>query len=151
MRITLFCFSLLAGAGTALAQSPAPARQPTPQDYAQRNQQIEQAALQVAELVDQGREAQIWDGSSLITKQLISRDAFVQNLSADRKAVGTVVNRNFGTLSFSQSDGKKLPPGLFANVAFATHFANEKQTVRELVSFHLDNDNVWRVTGYTLR
>jgi len=36
-------------------------------------------------------------------------------------------------------------------VAFATRFANEKAVVRELVSFHLDNDHVWRVSGYTLR
>jgi len=102
-------------------------------------------------MVDKGQEGQVWDGASSITKQLISRDAFVKGVSTDRHTVGTLITRTPANLSFSESDGKKLPPGVFANVAFATRFANEKQPVRELVSFHLDGDKVWRVTGYTLR
>ena len=152
MRIiaSLSFLALAAITAGAFAQTPA-AHQPTPQEYAQRNQQIEQAALQVADLVDKGQEGQVWDGASTITKQLINRDSFVKGVSTDRKTVGSLITRTPANLSFNESDGKKLPPGLFANVAFATRFANEKQPVRELVSFHLDGDNVWRVTGYTLR
>ncbi|GLQ95038.1 DUF4019 domain-containing protein [Dyella acidisoli] len=153
MRV-ITCLSFLALAAvtaSTFGQSTAPARQPTPQEYAQRNQQLEQAALQVADLVDKGQEGQVWDGASTITKQLIARDAFVKGVNTDRKTVGTLVTRTPAALTFSESDGKKLPSGLFANVAFATRFANEKQPVRELISFHLDGDNVWRVTGYTLR
>ncbi|GGA42479.1 DUF4019 domain-containing protein [Dyella nitratireducens] len=152
MRV-MTCLSFLALAtvtASAFAQSPA-THQPTPQEYAQRNQQLEQAALQVADLVDKGQEGQVWDGASAMTKQLVARDAFVKGVSTDRRTVGTLITRTPANLSFSESDGKKLPPGLFANVAFATRFANEKQPVRELISFHLDGDNVWRVTGYTLR
>jgi uncharacterized protein DUF4019 len=36
-------------------------------------------------------------------------------------------------------------------VVYATKFANAPQPVRELVSFHLDNDKTWRVSGYSLR
>ncbi|GLQ89865.1 DUF4019 domain-containing protein [Dyella flagellata] len=153
MRVvtSLSFLALAAFTASASAQSPAPARQPTPQEYAQRNQQLEQAALQVADLVDKGQQGQVWDGASGITKQLVARDAFVNSVSADRKTVGTLITRTPAALNFNESDGKKLPPGLFANVAFATRFANEKQPVRELISFHLDGDNVWRVTGYTLR
>jgi hypothetical protein len=110
-----------------------------------------QAALQVAQMVDQNQVAQIWDGASTITKQIVGRDAFVRGVDTDRKTVGVPEARNLASLSYRQSDGRKLPPGLFVNVAFATHFANEKQLVRELVSFHLDNDHVWRVSGYSLR
>ncbi|WP_158628861.1 DUF4019 domain-containing protein [Dyella choica] len=149
--VSLSLFVLAAVAASAFAQSSAPANQPTPQEYAQRNQQLEQAALQVADLVDKGQQGQVWDGASGMTKQLVARDAFVKGVSADRKTVGTLITRTPANLSFSESDGKKLPAGLFANVAFATRFANEKQPVRELISFHLDGDNVWRVTGYTLR
>jgi hypothetical protein len=151
IRSYLSLLVLATATTTAFAQSPAPAAQPTPQEIAQRNQQIEQAAMQVAGLVDNGQEGQVWDGASSITKQLVARDAFVKGVSTDRKAVGTLITRAPANLSFSQSDGKKLPAGLYANVAFATRFANEKQPVRELISFHLDGDNVWRVTGYTLR
>jgi len=153
MRViaSLSFFALAAVTASAFAQSSAPAHQPTPQEYAQRNQQLEQAALQVADLVDKGQEGQVWDGASAMTKQLIARDAFVKGVDKDRKTVGALITRTPANLSFSESDGKKLPPGLFANVSFATRFANDKQPVRELISFHLDGDNVWRVTGYTLR
>jgi hypothetical protein len=39
---------------------------------------------------------------------------------------------------------------VYANIAFASRFPNAKQVIRELVSFHLDDDHVWRVSGYTL-
>jgi hypothetical protein len=136
---------------TVHAQSAAPsAQQPTPQEQ-QQNQRMEQAALQVIQLVDQDKLAEIWDGASSVTKQIVTRDAFVRGVETDRRTVGVPEARTLAQLTYSQSDGRKLPPGVFANVAFATRFANEKQPVRELISFHLDNDHVWRVTGYTLR
>lgn len=153
-RKHILFIALFATAFPAYAQTPAQAasaaQQPTPENQRQ-NEQMEQAALQVAKMVDQNQVAQIWDGASNVTKQIITRDVFVQGVDADRKTVGLPQTRNFALLTYSQSDGRKAPPGLFANVAFATHFANEKQLVRELISFHLDNDRVWRVTGYTLR
>jgi len=146
LLITLFMASF-----AAYAESPTQAApQPTPEQQRQ-NQQMEQAALQVAQMVDQDKVGQIWDGASSVTKQIVSRDAFVRGVDADRRTVGTPEARSLALLTYSQSDGRKLPPGLFANVAFATHFANEKQPVRELISFHLDNDHVWRVTGYSVR
>lgn len=156
MRFTRRCVSFIVLCGLAsfaAAQSATsrPAPQPTSQEYAERNQRLEQAALQVAEMVDQGKAAQVWNGASGTVKKLVSLDVFVQNVSRDRKTVGALVNRRLATLSFSSSDGKSLPAGLYANVAFATRFANEKQPVRELISFRLDGDHVWRVTGYTLR
>lgn len=153
MRViaSLAFFALAAVTTGVLAQSTAAARQPTPQDYAQRNQQLEQAALEVARLVDKDQEGQVWDGASSITKRLVNRDAFVKGVGADRKTAGALITRTLARLTFSESDGKKLPSGLFANVAFATRFINEKQPIRELISFHLDSDKVWRVTGYTLR
>ena len=33
----------------------------------------------------------------------------------------------------------------------ATRFANSAEPVRELISFRLDEDRVWRVSGYSLR
>jgi len=145
-------FALAAAALGAHAQSlaPAAAQQATPEQQRQ-NLQMEQAALQVVQLVDQNKVGQIWDGASTVIKKMVSRDAFVHGVDADRNTVGTPTARNLAALTYSESDGRKLPPGVFANVAFATRFANEKQPVRELVSFHLDNDHVWRVTGYTLR
>lgn len=150
LGVSFIVLASLASFASAQPAQPA-ARQPTPQEYAQRNERLERGALQVAEMIDQGKMAQVWDGASGAVKQLVSRDVFVRNVAKDRKTVGALVSRKLAALSFSQSNGKNLPAGLFANVAFATRFANEKQPVRELISFRLDEDNVWRVTGYTLR
>jgi hypothetical protein len=116
-----------------------------------QNADMEQGGLQVAALVDQGKLGDIWDGATPAVKRLITRDAFISQISADRKTVGRLVSRSLAGLSYSQSNGKSSPAGLYANVAFASKFANEKQPVRELVSFHYDEDKIWRVSGYTLR
>jgi hypothetical protein len=153
-RKSILFAALLTAGFTAYAQSPAPATpvaHPATPDQQHQDQQMERAALQVAQMVDQNLVAEVWDGASTVTKQIIGRDAFVRGVDADRQTVGSPVARSLALLTYSQSDGRRLPPGLFANVAFATHFANEQQPVRELISFHLDNDHIWRVTGYSLR
>lgn len=117
----------------------------------QQNAQLEQGALQVAALVDQGKIGEVWDLSSSVAKQAVTRDAFVKQIDADRKQVGAVVARKLAAVTRSESKGGATPSGHYINVSFATQFANEKQPVRELISFHLDGDKVWRVSGYTLR
>jgi hypothetical protein len=47
--------------------------------------------------------------------------------------------------------GAKVPQGLYLNVAVPTTFATSQTPVRELVSFRLDEDKTWRVSGYSLR
>ena len=49
------------------------------------------------------------------------------------------------------SAGAAVPEGLYINVSFPTRFANSAQPVRELVSFRFDEDQVWRLAGYSLR
>ena len=82
---------------------------------------------------------------------VVPRDAFIRQIAGDRQTLGNLISRQLTTVSYRQSDGTKVPAGLYANVAFAARFPNAKQAIRELVSFHLDNDHVWRVSGYTLR
>jgi len=45
--------------------------------------------------------------------------------------------------------GGKLAAGMCLNVNFATQFDNSAKPTRELISFHLDNDKKWRLSGYT--
>lgn len=143
--------TLISAACAANAQTSAPTAQQAAAQDQRQNQQMEQAALQVAKMVDQNQIAQLWDGASTVARQIVTRDVFIKGVETDRKTVGVPQARNLALLTYSQSDGRTAPPGLFANVSFATRFTNEKQPVRELISFHLDNDHVWRVTGYSLR
>jgi uncharacterized protein YneR len=44
-----------------------------------------------------------------------------------------------------------MPAGAFINVAFDTQFSNARQGSREMVTFMLDQDNMWRFVGYAVR
>ncbi len=155
-KLALPAALLIAAAAVHAQQQPAPqAGQPplSPQQQAQLNQlakPIAQAALQTAQQIDQGKFGEVWDGASSSIKPLVSRDAFVKGIAADRKTVGALKSRNFAGESASVNPAG-APPGTYMNVQFATQFANTKQPVRELISYHLDADNKWRVSGYTLR
>lgn len=146
----------------ALAQQPSPAPaaaaaepQLTEEQRAQLAQQdaeMTQAALQVMQLVDANRLEEIWDGASSVMKQAVAKDEFVRQIAADRSALGAVSGRASPQVTRTQGQaGSGVPEGLYINVQSATSFANQPQPVRELVSFRLDEDRTWRVSGYTLR
>ncbi|WP_158881869.1 DUF4019 domain-containing protein [Rhodanobacter sp. L36] len=144
---------LLALASTAFAQTAAPAKLTAEQQAAQTqmNQKLANAGLQVAQLIDAGKAGEVWDGASPIAKQASTRAAFIKQTNADRKTVGPLTSRAVQGVNYQSSDGKKLPAGIYASVAFASKFASTKAPVRELISFHLESNKTWLVTGYTLR
>lgn len=165
----LLSAALLACFGTASAQQPQPSQarpqaqpaarpaQPalTPQQQAQlakQNSEMAQAALQVMQMVDGNRIGEVYDGASATMKRMVTRDDFVKQVTIDRNRLGKVATRGRPGVSRSQFPaGAKVPQGLYLNVAVPTKFANQAQPVRELVSFRLDEDKTWRVSGYSLR
>lgn len=109
-------------------------------------------ARQVAELVDAGRAGEVWDGASEVTRKLVSRNDFTRGLAGDRDRLGTLVSRGQPSVTRIQyAANAAVPQGLYLNVNFPTRFARTGQPVRELVSFRLDDDRVWRVSGYSVR
>ncbi|HEY0198681.1 MAG TPA: DUF4019 domain-containing protein [Rhodanobacter sp.] len=173
MHAKILLSVLLLGATSVYAQQPAktaapaaqkPAAPLTPQQLALQNQlkqvgqQLGQVAAQVAQAVDQNKAGIVWDNASNVAKSVVSKNDFVRQITADRAAVGPVKSRKFAGESASLSDGRTTtkgvtatPAGTYISVAFATQFGTNPQPVRELVSFHLDTDQKWRVSGYTLR
>jgi hypothetical protein len=158
----LLLASLLALAGAASALQPAPAQKPqaaqqqlTPEQQAQvarQNAEMAKAALRVVQLVDQNKTADIWEGASPVAKGIVTRDNFVRQIATDRQQLGALVTRKQVTITrAAYAAGGKVPAGNYINVVYATKFANNPQPVRELVSFHLDEDKTWRVSGYSLR
>lgn len=164
-RLRLFStIAALALCGNALAQQPAPqpaaAQQPameqlTPEQraaLAKQDADMAQAALQVLQMVDGNRIGEVWDGASAAMKQLVPRDEFIKQVTIDRNRLGAVSSRAAPEVSRSLfRAGQQVPEGLYINVRSATTFASNPQPVRELVSFRLDEDRVWRVSGYSLR
>ena len=145
------------------AATQAAAKALTPQQKALQAQlnamgpQLVKVATQVAQMIDQDKVGEVWDNASVVAKNIAPRDAFINQIKADRSAVGPMKSRQLGGVSSSASDGtagkgsSATPAGTYINVIFATRFGTSTQAVRELVSFHLDTDQNWRVTGYTLR
>ena len=155
---------LLAFAGAASAQQPAqPARAPvqnqqqqlTPAQQAlvaRQDAEMANAAAWVVQNVDKNNAAEVWRGASSVAKNVVTLEAFVAQIAQDRQKLGAVTGRKQATLTRAvYPAGGQVPAGNYVNVAYLTKFANMPQPVRELVSFHLDDDKVWRVSGYSVR
>lgn len=159
LKRTLLASLLLTASITVFAQAPAAPAQPTAPaltaqqkaQLVQQNQQMAQNSLQVARMIDNGQAGAVWDQASSVAKQSSSRDQFVEQISADRAEVGKPGERKLAAITRTQSSGGKVPAGQYVNVSYATQFSKGKKPVRELMSYHLDNDRVWRLAGYTLR
>lgn len=156
----LLAAALLGVSAGAFAQAPAAAAKTaaTPALSAQQKAQIQkqntqmaQAALQIAQMVDRGQAGIVWDKASSVAKSAVKRADFVRQITTDRAALGAPTKRQTTAITRTQSKGGSLPAGLYINVSHRTQFAHSKTPVRELVSFHLDPDHVWRVAGYTVR
>lgn len=151
--------------GRAAAPAPAPAAGParpaapvqqlTPAQHAQldkQNAEMTAAALQAVKLVDAGQTAQLWDGASAVARKAVARDAFAKQVAADRSRLGALVGRGQPSISRVRFNaGAAVPEGLYVNVTYPTRFEKSAQPVRELVSFRLDEDQVWRLAGYSVR
>lgn len=110
------------------------------------------AALMAAQLVDSNRAGELWDGASAVARRAVPKEAFVSQLAADRTRLGTMNGRGQPTITrVKYAAGAAVPEGLYINVSFPTRFANSTQPVRELVSFRFDEDQTWRLAGYSLR
>ena len=140
------------------AATPAPAAQAqqlTAEQQAQvarQDAEMSGAAAQVIQLMDQGKSAEIWDGASPVAKAVVNRQDFVTQIAADRTRLGAPTERKqVAVTRAAYAAGGAVPAGNYINVVFATRFANAAEPVRELVSFHLDDDQIWRVSGYSVR
>ena len=164
-RLSLTAALLVAVVSAANAQQPPtqPAAQPgaavqqelTPEQQAQvarQDAEMSAAALQVMQMIDGNRAGEVWDGASAAMKTAVTREEFTRQLGIDRTRLGAPTARDQPIVSRSQfRAGEAVPEGIYINVASPTKFANQPEAVRELVSFRLDEDRTWRVSGYSVR
>ena len=136
----------------ANSAGPAPLSRQERARLATQHADIIAAARQVMALVDAGRMDQVWEGASPAMQRIVPRGEFVQELALDRKRLGTVLSRGTPVVGRERYPaGGRVPQGEYRNVAVPTRFSGAAQPVRELVSFRLDEDRVWRVSGYSVR
>ena len=142
-----------ARAAAPAAARPVPALSAAQQvQVAKQDADMTAAAQRVAQLVDGQQAASVWDGASAVARKAVTRDVFANNVNADRAKLGALVSRGKPSITRVQYPaGASVPEGIYLNVSFPTRFANNAQPVRELVSFRLDEDKVWRASGYSVR
>lgn len=134
-----------AAPASASAAAPAAAGQRHDGDFAR-------AGLQVAQWVDAGRLAELWDNASPSARKAVDRQDFIGRVQQARAQAGDLLSRGPAAVSYARfGPGAQVPAGLYANVGFTSRFTRTLQPVRERVSFRLDEDGVWRLSGYALR
>lgn len=76
-----------------------------------------------------------------MAKGATTQDEFVKQVALDRQKVGAVAERKQVAVTRAvYPEGTEVPAGNYVNVVYATKFSNAPQSVRGLVSLHLDSD-----------
>ncbi|SAK44110.1 membrane protein [Caballeronia pedi] len=164
IKLSIAALALLATSIACHAQQPQPAPQPVQRAAGQsltkeqqaaldkQDQDIAQVALAIVRLIDQNKAGEVWDQGSPIAKQIISRDDFVKKVAHDRAPLGAPGMRMpMGVKHYRYDGSGNLPAGSYTNILFDTQFSQASQSSREMVTFFLDSDKVWRFAGYSVR
>ena len=123
--------------------------------------QMVRGGLQVVQMIDQGRLGELWDGAAAGARKRVTREEFVLQVSQARAPLGAAQARTWvsvnrvavdGAGASANADADVAIAGQYVNVEHETRFASQApKTVRELTTFHLGNDGVWRFSGYFIR
>jgi hypothetical protein len=109
--------------------------------------------LQAIQMVDQAKVGELWDGAAAGARKRAPRADFIGQVTKARAPLGAAQQRTWVAINRQVvNDADADLTGQYVSVEYETRFANKPAAmVRELVSFHLDRDGVWRFSGYVLR
>lgn len=105
---------------------------------------------QILQQIDGGQVGWVWDNASPVMKTQVSKEQFGGRSLERRRGFTAIGDRVWVTVSrnrFPKAAPPAPPEGFYANVVFTTPGATG-ESLSELVSFRLESDNKWRVTGY---
>jgi hypothetical protein len=109
--------------------------------------------MQAIQMIDQDKAGELWDGATPATRKRMPRADFIDQIARSRAPLGSPRLRTWVAVNrqvVAESDTDTA--GQYVSIEYETRFANKPDsTLRELVSFHLDRDRIWRFSGYVLR
>ena len=112
-----------------------------------------EAALTAAEnwlaMVDAEDYAVSWQDAASYFKQAVSENQWTQSMTAFRKPLGNVLSRTPASQTYTRTL-PGAPDGEYVIIQFRTSFEHKAAGI-ETVTPMLDNDGVWRVTGYYIK
>ncbi|MBO7752774.1 DUF4019 domain-containing protein [Burkholderia pseudomallei] len=95
--------------------------------------------------------ADVWANAADFVKARVKQEQFVADMRRARQSVGVVRNRGWAQVTRIQYNKvENMPNGLYANVDYATTLTGGTK-VYEKLSFRLDDDGHWHLTGYVPR
>ncbi|MGT0195811.1 DUF4019 domain-containing protein [Burkholderia pyrrocinia] len=101
--------------------------------------------------LDAGQYGAVWNDAAAFVKARIKQDQFAADMQQARQSVGAVSHRGWAQITrIRYTNASTTPDGLYANVDYATTLTNGA-TVFEKLSFRLDDDGRWHLTGYVPR
>ena len=109
--------------------------------------------LQAIQMIDQNKTGELWDGATPAARKRVSRDDFVNQVAKARAPLGAAQQRTWVAINRQVvGEGNQELAGQYVSIEYETRFANKANaTMRELVTFQLGDDRVWRFSGYVLR
>ncbi|MBN8754108.1 DUF4019 domain-containing protein [Variovorax sp. SCN45] len=109
--------------------------------------------MQAIQMIDQGKAGELWDGATAATRKRVQRADFINQVASSRAPFGTPRMRTWVAVNRQVvTDPDDDTAGQYVSIEYETRFSNRPDsTLRELVSFHLDRDRIWRFSGYVLR
>lgn len=112
-----------------------------------------QGGLQAVQMIDQNKIGELWDGATAAARKRVTRAEFASQVGKARAPLGAVQQRTWVVINRQVvADNDADLAGQYVSIEYEARFANNANaTVRELVTFHLDTDRVWRFSGYVLR
>ena len=112
-------------------------------------QRLGLAALRLVRVIEQGDIGALWDAASALVRTSVSREAFVASLTTQRRALGRGAGRRWSAIRIDRPrPGGTLPPGTYAMLEFSSRLGEDGVSFRERVTLCLEDDGVWRLTGY---
>ncbi|WP_230955294.1 DUF4019 domain-containing protein [Burkholderia vietnamiensis] len=105
----------------------------------------------VVKQLDAGQYEMIWRQVAPFVRLRTSQSEFVAPIKQVRQAMGPITQRGWASVTRIVLQGSKdVPSGMYANVDYVTTLASGK-VVFEQVSFRLEGDTQWHLTGYASR
>jgi hypothetical protein len=132
-----------AASTTLLAQSQA-------QDEVSVDAVLSQAQATLRQIDSRVTAAAVWDSASPLMRSALKKEAFLARIENDRVDVGPIAERTWQSITRTvnaETNAERVPAGNYISINTMAQDVNG-QLMRELISFRLENDRKWRMTGY---
>jgi len=107
------------------------------------------AAFEFLHMVDAEEYAQSWEDASAMLQNMLTKKAWMAQLSKIREMTGPILERTHDKISYTD-EAINAPPGEYVVISFVSKFAF-KGYVIETITLLLDKSGHWLVAGYFLK